>query len=230
MVLPPMMTVLVLAVLWLVVVVPMVMRHRDERKRERSVAGFGRSMRLLGRRVHGTPELDHAGSEVFVTRERSAGASPARRPIPAAREAHMYPVDRSEMSAARTQMMARRRRSLLILGVGSVVFLALALMMGGIFWMLAAPFVLALGGYLYFLRTMAVKDGARRTNRIQRAEYRHGSYDVTDDLERFEQVPSTVVNIDDDDLELHNLDTVDLTGLYSEEHGEQFEDLARRAS
>ena len=58
--LSPMMTVFVLAVLWLIVVVPMIVRRNDERKRDRSVAGFGRSMRALGRRAPGPR------AEVFV--------------------------------------------------------------------------------------------------------------------------------------------------------------------
>jgi len=41
-------TVFVLAVLWLIVVVPMIVRRNDERRRERSVDGFGRAMRALG--------------------------------------------------------------------------------------------------------------------------------------------------------------------------------------
>jgi hypothetical protein len=40
---------------------------------------------------------------------------------------------------------------------------------------------------------------------------------VTTDIAHFEEMPESVVRIDDDDIELHNLDTIDLTGLYSEE-------------
>ena len=228
----PLMTVAVLAVLWLIVVVPMVVRRNDERRRDRSVAGFGRAMRMLGRRVHGS--ADPSSSDVFVSRDTGAepAAAPtlARRPIPAAREAHMYPVDRSEMSAARAQMMARRRRSLTILGAGSVVFTLLALFMGGMMWFLAAPFLLGLGGYLYFLRTQALRDSARLHQRQQRAASRTGQgYDATQQFEHVEQAPTSIVHIDDDDLELHNLDTVDLTGLYNDEHAGAVEEH-RRAS
>uniref|UniRef100_UPI0035CA9F4F hypothetical protein n=1 Tax=uncultured Jatrophihabitans sp. TaxID=1610747 RepID=UPI0035CA9F4F len=48
--LSPFMTVVVLIVLWMIVVVPMVLRRSDERRRERSVADWGRGMRALGRR------------------------------------------------------------------------------------------------------------------------------------------------------------------------------------
>jgi membrane protein implicated in regulation of membrane protease activity len=230
----PLMTVAVLAVLWLIVVVPMVVRRNDERRRDRSVAGFGKAMRLLGRRVHGSADPSQRHSDVFVPRdngsESAAAATPARRPIPAAREAHMHPVDRSEMSASRTQMMARRRRSLTILGAGSAVFTLLALLMGGMMWVLAAPFVLGLGGYLYFLRSQALRDRDRRDQRQQRAARRTGpGYDATQEMQHFAQAPTAVVNIDDDDLELHNLDTVDLTGLYNDEHSVAAEEQ-RRAS
>src|SRR5664279_6271082 len=95
-VLSPMMTVLVLAVLWLVVVVPMIFRRHDERRREKSVDGFGKAMRALGRRAHDTDTR----SEIFVPSARQADrpAVSTRRPVPAAQEALMYPVDRSEMS------------------------------------------------------------------------------------------------------------------------------------
>jgi uncharacterized MAPEG superfamily protein len=210
------MTVFVLVVLWLIVVVPMVLRRGDERRRERSVDGFGRAMRALGRRAQSAQE-SHA--EIFVPRERRTAAA-ARRPVPAAQEALMYPVDRSDMSEARAQMMARRRRSLGVLGAGTAIFGLLALVRGVSVWWLAMPFLLGLAGYLYFLRGQAMRDRERRTNRQQRAfERRPAGYDATSDLGRFEQMPESVVRIDDDDVELHNLDTVDLTGLYVEEAG-----------
>ena len=226
--LSPMMTVFVLAVLWLIVVVPMLVRRNDEKRRERTVDGFGRAMRALGRSV---PSASRA--EVFVPRERPAApaerAAPAarrdapvstRRPVPAAQEALMHPVDRSHMSAARAQMMARRRRSLTILAGGSALFFLLALVMGGAMWFLALPFLAGLGGYVYFLRTQAVRDRDRRVNRREHAVARRSTgYDATDteQIARFEEAPATMVRIDDDDIELHNMDTIDLTGLYTED-------------
>ena len=214
-----MMTVFVLAVLWLIVVVPMIVRRRDERRRERTVDGFGRAMRALGRRT--SVRARAAGEpDVFVPRDRRAAdiATPDRRPVPAAQEALMYPVDRSEMSAARVQMMARRRRSLGVLVVGTVVFTLLAFVMGGTMWLLDAPFALGFVGYLYFLRSQALRDRERRSARQQRASERHSEgFDATEDIARFDEMPASVVRIDDDDIELHNLDTIDLTGLYNEE-------------
>lgn len=226
--LSPMMTVFVLAVLWLIVVVPMLLRRSDERRRERSVDGFGQLLRALGRR----PQDAGLGPQVFVPRERRAAATaaPARRPVPAAQEALMYPVDRSDLSAARLQMMTRRRRSLGVLGVGTVIFGLLGLLMGGVMWLLAAPFILGLVGYTYFLRSQALRDRDRRSTRLERASSRRpAGYDATEELDRFERAPESVVRIDDDDLELHNMDTIDLTGLYT---GESVEEPAtqRRAS
>jgi membrane protein implicated in regulation of membrane protease activity len=214
--LSPFMTVVVLTVLWLIVVVPMVLRRSDERRRERSVEGFGRAMRALGRRA-GTP--DEARAEVYVPRQNRAQlAAPDRRPVPAAQEALMYPPDRSELSEARAQMLARRRRSLGILVGGSVVFGLLALVMGGAMWLLAAPFLLGFAGYVWFLRNQALRDRARRENRQARAASRRpAGYDATEEVERFELAPEAVVRIDDDDVELMSMDTIDLTGLYNEE-------------
>jgi hypothetical protein len=233
-VLSPMMTVFVLAVLWLIVVVPMIFRRHDERSREKSVDGFGKSMRALGRRAHGAD----ARAEVFVPSARRAEdkAVSTRRPVPAAQEALMYPVDHSEMSAARAQMMARRRRSLGILGAGAVVLVPTALMTGGLMWIVAAPFALGLFGYMLFLRSQAQRDRDRRHNRQQRAtERRTRSSDITADrtehapAARFAPAPAeSVVRIDDDDIELHNLDTIDLTGLYNDELSEAA--AQRRAS
>ncbi|WP_375480800.1 hypothetical protein [uncultured Jatrophihabitans sp.] len=225
--LSPFMTVTVLVVLWLIVVVPMVLRRSDERRRERSVDGFGRAMRALGRRA-GAPDAESA--EVFVPRlTRAKLAAPGRRPVPAAQEALMYPPDRSEMSDARAQMLTRRRRSLGILIAGSIVFALAGLIVGGAMWWLAGLFLLGLVGYLWFLRGQALRNRARRENRQLRAVNRRATgYDATEEVERFEQLPDTVVRIDDDDLELHSMDTIDLTGLYSENM--PVEAMQRRAS
>ncbi len=214
--LSPLMTVVVLTILWLIVVVPMVVRRTDERRRERSVNGFGRAMRALGRNA---ATVGESRAEVYVPRQNRAKlAAPARRPVPAAQEALMYPPDRSELSAARTQMLARRRRSLGILIGGSAIFGLLALIMGGIMWALATPFLLGVVGYMWFLRNQAMRDRARRENRqVRAARRRPESYDVTEAVARFDEAPDSVVRIDDDDVELMSMDTIDLTGLYTEE-------------
>ncbi|MEO9138874.1 MAG: hypothetical protein ABI345_07370 [Jatrophihabitans sp.] len=214
----PFMTVIILTVLWLIVVVPMILRRNDEKKRERSVAEWGRGMRALGRRA-GAANSD-ARADVFVPRASPTTtlAAPARRPVPAAQEALMYPPDRSELSEARADMLARRRRSLTLLLGGSIVFGLVALLMGGRMWLLAAPFLLGLAGYTMFLRNQALRDRSRRENRQVRAASRRSvGYDVTEQVSSFDEAPGTVVRIDDDDIELHSMDTIDLTGLYNEE-------------
>jgi hypothetical protein len=227
-VLSPTMTVFVLGVLWAIVVVPMIFRGRDEKQRERSVDGFGRAMRAMGRRPQASAGVRH---EVSVPRSQTeAPAHPTRRPVPAAQEALMYPVDRSDLSAARAQMMARRRRSLTILGLGTLVLAPTAFFLGGMTWLLAAPFMVGLAGYLWFLRSQAVRDRTRRANRQQRAvATRTRGVDATAQPVEFAEMGPTVVRIDDDDLELQNFDTIDLTGLYTEQLDET-ETVARRAS
>lgn len=226
----PFMTVTVLVVLWLIVVVPMVLRRSDERRREQAIDGFGRAMRALGRRA-GTverSEFDRDRAEIFVPREhredrerndhRADLAAPARRPVPAAQEALMYPPDRSELSEARVQMLARRRRSLAILIGGSIAFTVAALLMHGLMWVPAGVFLAGFAGYLLFLRKQALRDRARRENRqLRAASRRSGAYDATADVGEFESAPESVVRIDDDDINLHSMDTIDLTGLYTED-------------
>ena len=58
---------------------------------------------------------------------------------------------------------------------------------------------------------------------------REQSYDATDTETYFADPPESVVRIDDDDIRLHNMDTVDLTGLYNEE-GATAPAAQRRAS
>jgi hypothetical protein len=244
-----MLTVIVLVVLWLVVVVPMVVRRNDERSRDRSVEGFGRAMRLLARKprtagasaartadpddaTYVMPRITAERAETFVARRDPEPALANRRPVPAAEEALMYPVDRNEMSEARRAMMARRRRSLTVLGLGSVLSLILAVAIGGAIWVLAVLFIAGLGGYLLFLRNQAMRDRERRASRqIRSASRRPRDREASElagvaDESEFEQddlQPAEVrapmaarVRIDDDDIELHTLDTVDLTGLYEE--------------
>jgi hypothetical protein len=230
----PMMTVLVLAVLWLIVVVPMIVRRHDDRANERSVDQFGRSMRALTRRhaamsrPAATRPVEYATSpsvrqlpgsqaEVFIPGPRPGVLAPStRRPVPAAEETLMYPVDRSDLSPARTHMMVRRRRSLTILGLGTVVSLVLALVVGGPMWVPALLFLAGLGGYVYFLRSQVRHDRRRREVRQVRAASREPTgYEVSELSERY--AAESTVRIDDDDLALHDHDTVDLTGLYDED-------------
>jgi hypothetical protein len=237
----PMWTVVLLAVLWLIVVVPMILRRRDERAGQRSVARFGASMRALSRRsvVRSEPLLQPDETDDRPTVFVNGAGAVTRRPVPASEESLMYPPDQNEMSAARRQMMARRRRSLAVLGAGSVVFLLLALITGSaLAWTPAVLLLVGLGGYLLFLRSQARRDRERRQARRARSSTRSSrDYDATEHgtaghdgtqtsaTARRVTTMESVVRIDEDDVSLDHLDTIDLTGLYSEV---EFEDPAIR--
>jgi|GEM_PF-2692395 len=225
----PTMTVLVLAVLWLIVAVPMLVKRKDDRAGERSVARFGGAMRALSSRG-AVPAADRAGSraashaQVFIPGgpPRLPQVPPAgRRPVPAAMEAVMYPdqIAKADLSDARRQMMARRRRSLTILIAGTVLGLLWGVAAGGMLaWTVGLLFLASLGGYLFFLRNQALHDRDRRQQRQQRSGLaRPRGYDATEQFP-FRAEPEDAVRIDDEDVELRGIaDTIDLTGLYVEE-------------
>jgi len=250
----PILTVVVLAVLWLIVLVPMIVQRGDDRAQNRSVEGWGRAMsalsrqpaprstRQLGRadpaaRTTVLPRVSGPRSELFVPGRRPAPRNVApvtRHPVPAAKEALMYPVDRSEMSPARRAMLDRRKHSLAVLIIGSLIAVGLALAFGGPVWVLAVGFLAGLGGYLVFLRRQVVQDRDRRAGRLARAASRESfGYDATAaPLGLVSPMLGADVSIDDDDLSLETMDTIDLTGLYQRESefGEAVLVDARRAS
>ena len=122
------------------------------------------------------------------------------------------------MSAARAQMMARRRRSLAILGAAARLSFVLRAGHGRRGVAAAALFVAGLGGYVLFLRNQALRDRERREPRQLRAI--HAAPAATTRrkvIEPLRAAPESVVRIDDDDIELHNIDTIDLTGLYEDD-------------
>ena len=137
----------------------------------------------------------------------------------------MRSVHEPEMSAPREAMMRRRRRSLSVLAVGSVITVLLAAVTGGPSWFIAGAFVVGLVGYFYSLRKQAMRDRERRAARQLRAAHRPS--DVDDTRPTFARMPESVVRIDDEDVELYAMDTVDLTGLY--EDGLEYADEHRRA-
>jgi heme exporter protein D len=239
----PTMTVLVLAVLWLIVVIPMLVKHKDDRAGERSVARFGGAMRALSSRTPLATQTRPAAAEerarrrpanhaqVFIPGGPSRPQVPpaGRRPVPAAMEAVMYPdqIAKADMSDARRQMMVRRRRSLGILVAGTVIGLLWGLAAGGaLAWTVGLLFLASLAGYLLFLRNQALHDRARRQHRHQRSGLATPrGYDATEQLP-YRAEADTVVRIDDEDVELRGVaDTVDLTGLYVEE---QFDERSMR--
>jgi hypothetical protein len=216
-----MLTVVVLAVLWLIVVVPMIVRRKDERAGERSVARFGSAMRALSSRGSSALAPEATESDDLAPSEPAIHVSGAvnRRPVPASKESLMYPPDRNDMSEARRQMMTRRRRSLTGLGVAGVFFLLVALVTGStLVWVLEFLVLASLSGYVLFLRSQARRDRERRASRLQRATTSRAvdGYDATAEAPRLVRRPDSAVRIDEDDVDLDHLDTVDLTGLYSE--------------
>lgn len=229
----PMMTVVVLTVLWLIVVIPMLVKRKDDRAGERSAARFGSAMRALSTRrslgslARPAPQEDLGGqappvathAQVFVPGGASSAA--ARRPVPAAMEAVMYPdrVAKADLSEARRQMMTRRRRSLTLLIAGTLLGMLWGIAAGGMLaWTVGILFLASLSGYLLFLRNQALRDRERRESRLQRSGLRQGhGYDATE-RSTYQAEADTVVRIDDEDLELRGMaDTIDLTGLYVEE-------------
>jgi hypothetical protein len=239
----PTMTVLVLAVLWLIVVIPMLVKRKDDRAGERSVARFGGAMRALSSRSPLATHTRPAAAEDRPSRRRATHAQvfipggpsrpqvpPAgRRPVPAAMEAVMYPdqIAKADMSDARRQMMARRRRSLAILAAGTLIGLLWVLTVGGaLAWTAALLFTASLASYLLFLRNQALRDRDRREQRQQRSGLtKPRGYDATEQFP-YRADSDTVVRIDDEDVELRGVaDTVDLTGLYVEE---QFDERSMR--
>ena len=131
--LSPMMTVFVLVVLWLIVVVPMVVRRNDERKRDRPSTGSARPCaRSAGARTRRHPGLrpHRACGEPAAPSGRAAAVDPP----PRARRPGGADVPRRPLGDDRGPRAddGARRRSLTILIAGTVVFLPLALFLGGI--------------------------------------------------------------------------------------------------
>jgi hypothetical protein len=238
----PTMTVLVLAVLWLIVVIPMLVKHKDDRAGERSVARFGGAMRALSSRSPLAAQTRPAAAEdrarrpathaqVFIPGDPSRPQVPpaGRRPVPAAMEAVMYPdqIAKADMSDARRQMMVRRRRSLGILVAGMIIGLLWGLAAGGaLAWTVGLLFLASLAGYLLFPRNQALHDRARQQHRQQRSGLATPrGYDATEQFP-YRAEAETVVRIDDEHVDLRGVaDTVDLTGLYVEE---QFDERSMR--
>lgn len=212
----PMVTVAVLAVLWLIVVVPMIVQGRDARAGTRSAARFRTTMGVLSRRTVIDRAAPHHNDDAAPALSVSGAVN--RRPVPASKESTMYEPDRFDMSQARRTMMTRRRRSLVVLVVGAVLAALVGLLTGSVVaWLLTALFVLALGGYLLSLQSQAKNDKARREQRLHHAPVTAGQdYEATAAPERFSARPDAVVHIDADDVALDHFDTIDLTGLYTD--------------
>lgn len=213
----PVVTVAILAVLWLIVVVPMFLQSRDARAGTRSADRFRSTMAVLSRRSVVDRAAPHPQADANPALSVSGAVN--RRPVPASEESLMYEPDRSELSQARLAMMARRRRALGVLTVGLVIAALVGLLSGSVLaWLVTALIALGLALYLVSLQSQAKHDRARREQRLLRAPVASGrDYEATAAPERLSARPEAVVPIDADDVALDHFDTIDLTGLYTDE-------------
>ena len=209
----PFMTVAILTVLWLIVVVPMIVHRGDKAARTRAQS-------RTRRRVELTQVVSPASdSHRLWPAHGAAGSHPARPhaargPVLAAEETTMESVHQTDISAPREAMLRRRRRSLSVLAVGSVISVLLAGVTGGATWFIAGAFVLGTVGYFYSLRKQALRDRERRAARQLRAAHR--PWEVDTNRSSSARPAESAVRIDDEDVELYAMDTVDLSGVYVE--------------
>ena len=208
----PFMTVAILTVLWLIVVVPMIVHRGDKAARTRAQSRSSR--RAEPNQVVPVAAPSHRRWPASGTADSPAYAYAARGTVLAAEETTMESDNQTDASAAREAMLRRRRRSLSVLAVGSVISVLLAAVTGGATWFIAAAFVLGLVGYFYSLRKQALRDRERRAARQLRAAHRPSDVDAT--RSSLARPPDSAVRIDDEDVELYAMDTVDLSGVYVE--------------
>ncbi|HVX47442.1 MAG TPA: hypothetical protein VHC49_26365 [Mycobacteriales bacterium] len=147
-------TVIVLVVMWLVVLVPMFTRQRDDAA-ESTVERFGSAMRSLGRRSE-TESVDSVDSAEDAPEdeleEYEEEPEPVARPMP----------------AARAQMLARRRRTLGTLVSLTLITVLLALGWRSTMWLANIVLDVLLVAYLWWLRQEARREQQRRARRAAR--------------------------------------------------------------
>jgi hypothetical protein len=145
-------TVIVLVVMWLVVLVPMFTRQRDDTA-ESTVERFSSAMRSLGRRPEAEEAVDEADAPADIDDEVEEFDEPEpARPMP----------------AARAQMLARRRRTLGTLVSLTLITALLALGWRSQMWLANIALDVLLVGYLWWLRQEARREQQRRARRAAR--------------------------------------------------------------
>ena len=241
----PMMTVVVLAVLWLIVVIPMLVKRKDDRAGERSAARFGSAMRALSTsrslsrwRARSPPvDLDErTAPPVSTTTPKSSFpgrcAGDRRAPSGTGRHGGQHvprPHRKADLSEARRQMMAPPAPVADAADGRHGARPALGHRRRWRCWpgRSALVFTASLGGYLLFLRNQALRDRDRRESRQQRSGAAARPWATTPPSRPALQTGvDDVVRIDDEDVELRGMaDTIDLTGLYVEE---EFDERAMR--
>ena len=212
----PTMTVLVLAVLWLIVVVPMLVKHKDDRAGERRSPG---SAERCGRCPAAARSRPHPAGAARISQPRRPPmlrcSSPAARrgrrstrgPTAGARRhggSHVPRPDRqgrhvrrspSDDGPATTLACRPDGRDGYRAAVGTRCWRHAGVDLG---LLCLAP----LAGYVLFLRNQALHDRARRQHRQQRSGLvTPRGYDATERLP-YRAEADTVVRIDDEDVEL----------------------------
>jgi hypothetical protein len=133
--------VIVLVVMWLVVLVPMFVRRHDDRSEVRSVDQFAAAMRVLSRRTAAV-----------------RAASGARHPL-------IDPVERTRLQAraeVRALMLARRRRTAVLLSTLVVAGPIGALLITPWLWLLHASAAVLLAGFLAQVRRQVIRERSSR--------------------------------------------------------------------
>jgi hypothetical protein len=137
---------IVLVIMWLVVLVPMFVRHGEDRAEFGSMDRFATAMRVLSRRA---PSSGVAGRRRYATAPPTPyaeGTSPIR-------------------AAARGRMLRRRRRTLAVLASVALLAAPAALTLSPWLWLAQVPAALLLAGYVGWLRTQVRREYERRTRR-----------------------------------------------------------------
>lgn len=142
--------------LWAVVLVPMWLRKHDVTTESRSVDRFSTAMRTLSRR---TPPPTRSHDVLMPRRTNDPIVSGGRAPSSAARRAE-----------AERQAMLRRRRTALVSMAGFFFVVMVAALMGAAPLWLPALVVVAVAGYVRFLRVEA-----QRTQQLARRERRRAA-------------------------------------------------------
>jgi hypothetical protein len=137
---------IVLVIMWLVVLVPMFVRHGEDRAELRSVDRFATAMRVLSRR---TPSSGVAGRRRYATAPPAPyadGTSPIR-------------------AAARERMLRRRRRTLAVLVSIALLGAPAARALSPWLWLAQVPAMVLLVGYVGWLRAQVRREYERRARR-----------------------------------------------------------------
>lgn len=150
----------ILAFLWALMLLPGAIRARRSSTRA-TVGGFHRAMEVLRQRPDGRQVMVPDDADRIVSRPAGSGGTPHER-VAAARQRG----DGSDRAAASRELLRRRRRLFVRLGVATAGLLVIALIAGGLVWLLFGLSAVALTGYAALLRRWKLeRDQAREVVR-----------------------------------------------------------------